>query len=242
MKLHMRVAAATFCLCAAALLASFSPPAAAAVDGLQVELTGGTVTGPVRGQGKAVVEARVTNTGSRSVNGVRIGVFYAAADLLPGDGADWRVHEFVFEPPLAPGKSTTLRFSDENAAEYILIELQRASYGLGLTYNGLEAGLNQPLMEMDGVVYIATRDLMQLIGGGISYDAQSYMIVLERSGLTLKLKAGQDYALLNGERTPLRHPVLEIESRSLLPLEEVARLLELSCNWSADGSTLELRD
>jgi len=213
-----------------------------AVDGIDIVLTSGTVTGSERGQGKAVAEACVTNNTSRALYGVRIGVYYALVDALPAADADYRVHEFIFEPPLAPGKSSILHFSDENAGEYVLLDVQRANFNLGLTYNGLPAQLAQPLMARGGADYIATRELMNLIGGSISYDSKLYMIVLERRGIVLRLKPNLDYALLGETRVPLAHPVIESGGRSMVPLQDIAQLLGLSVMRNAEQNAIELSD
>ena len=105
----------------AALLLPTIPALAADVE---VRLAGGSVTGEVRGQGTATVEAQVMNHGASALLGVRLGVYYSVTDAAPGPGADWREHEFVFEPPLAPGESTTLSFTDESAAEFIALEVR----------------------------------------------------------------------------------------------------------------------
>jgi len=214
--------------------------ALAAVEGVDVKLAGGEVKGKVRGQGRADVSATVTNNTGRFIDGLRIGVYYSAADVLPAEGAKWRVHEFVFEPPLAPGASTTLRFSDENALEYIKIEAQRARYAYALRYAGSIAAQTVPVSERDGVLYAATRDLLELIGGTIGYDQKSNSLVLEREGRTLKFKLGQKSVLVDGRKQPLEHPALELDGRSLLPIEDVAALFGLTVSHDEEQRIVTL--
>ncbi len=98
---------------------------------VEVRLTGGSVTGTVRGQGTAAVQAQVVNRGASALKGVRLGVYYSTLDAPPGPDAAWREHEFVFEPPLPPGEATTLNFTDENAAEYIALSVRFALFADG---------------------------------------------------------------------------------------------------------------
>jgi len=225
------------------LASSFLLPALALAQGdVTVTLTGGDVRGKVKGQGKATVVARVENNGDRELNGVRIAAYYSPTDALPGDDATWRVHEFVFEPPLLPGNSTTLKFSDENAYEYVLLQVRNAQYGRTLSFNGKAARLEQPLSEKDGVLYISTRDLMNTIGGGISYDAKTYMIVLERRGVSVRVQPKLKYVLVGETRAPLAHPVIEVDGHSLLPLAEIAALFGLSVTEDSELNMVELSE
>jgi len=209
-----------------------------------VELTGGEVTGTVRGQGTASVVARVTNISAREVSGLRIAVYYSASDVLPLDpeSADWRIHEFVFEPPLKPDDSTNLRFSDDNAAEYVLIEVRYVSAGLGLTYNGRAGRLESGLLQRDDTAYAATRDLVDLIGGGLSYDSETYEIVIVRAGIELRLKEGSSRVRVDGEATTIEHKVIADEGRSYLPLADICPLLGLSIERDSALNLIKLSD
>jgi len=218
------------------------PILALAQDDVSVTLTGGDVRGKVKGRGKATVVARVENHSGRELTGVRIAAYYSPTDAQPGDNATWRVHEFVFEPPLLPDNSTTLKFSDDNAYEYVLLEVRSPQYGRGLSFNGKAVRLAGPLSEKDGVLYISTRDLMNAIGGGISYDAKTYMIVLERRGASVKVQAKLKYALVGETRAPLAHSVIELDGHSLLPLTDIAALFGISVTEDTDLNLVELSE
>jgi hypothetical protein len=218
------------------------PTLALAQGDVMVTLTGGDVRGKVKGQGKATVVARVENLSGRELNGVRIAAYYSANDALPGDDATWRVHEFVFEPPLLPGNSTTLKFSDTDAFEYVLLQVRNAQYGRGLSFNGKAVRLAGPLSERDGVLYISTRDLMNTVGGGISYDAKTYMIVLERRGVSVRVQPKLKYALVGETQAPLAHPVIEVDGHSLLPLRDIAALFGLSVTEDSELNLVELSE
>lgn len=211
---------------------------------VQVELSGGEVTGSVRGQGTANVVATVTNSGTRDVEGLRIAVYYSTSDVLPADpeSADWRIHEFVFEPPLKPDDSTTLRFSDADAAEYVLIEVRYVAAGLGLAYNGRAAQLKSGLLERDGTTYVATRDLVDLIGGGLSYDSDTYEIVILRQGTELRFKEGSDRVKVDGTPATLEHKVISEGGSSFLPLGDICPLLGVNVERDQSVNLIKLSD
>jgi hypothetical protein len=209
-----------------------------------VELSGGEVTGSVRGQGTASVVATVTNTGARDVEGLRIAVYYSTRDVLPADpeSADWRIHEFVFEPPLKPDDSTALRFSDDNAAEYVLIEVRYVAAGLGLAYNGRAAKLDSGLLERDGATYVATRDLVNLIGGGLSYDSATYEVMIQRQGIEVRFKEGSNRVKVNSEPATIEHKVISEGGSSFLPLMDICPLLGLSVERDLTVNLIKLSD
>lgn len=204
--------------------------AVAAVDGISVSLAGGEVVGPVKGQGKASVRATIVNESGRALSSIVLGVFYNSINELPGGDAAWIKHAFEFDPPLGTGKSVTVKFTDNNALEYIMLDVQSAQLGWGISYNGRLAS-PAPMLELrDDVWYISTRDLMELVGGGLSYDPKTYMVGLERAGVLVQVKPKLGYALVGGAQQRLEHPVVEIDGRSLVPLVEIALLLGLSAS------------
>jgi len=218
------------------------PPAASAESDQEVSLTlaGGEVVGKVKGQGKASVVATVENLGRRYLKGIRIAAAYNTVDENPGAEGQWYVHEFIFEPPLKPGGQSTLRFSDDAAAEYVALELRRVVYAPGVSYEGQLARQQDPLLEEDGATYMSTRDFMSLIGGSLSFDAKSGYVVLEREGLTIKIRKGRETALVNDKSVKLTPAPLEIDSRSYLPVEAAAALFGLSAARNADENLIEL--
>jgi Copper amine oxidase N-terminal domain len=212
----------------------------AAESGVSLTLTGGEVIGKQRGRGKASVVAEVENHGGRELKGIRVAAYYNNEDLLPPDDAKWRVHEFVFEPPLRPGAATTLRFADDNAGEYILLEVRHVVHGRGVSFAGRSPALRDALVDQDGELYISTRDLLAIVGGKLSFDGKTGYVTLERGGNELRFKKGRYLAKLNGDDVDLKHLPLEIDNRSYISAEETARLLGLTPAWDAEQELLKL--
>ena len=187
-----------------------------------VSLTGGTLTAGESGVGRAEVEATVTNNSPRPLSAIRIGVFYNNHNEGPPPGVAWIPHEFVFEPPLEPGKNSVLRFTDNDAGEFVLIEIQRVLFGSGLTYNGELAVLASPLTERAGVVYIATRDFAAMLGAEVRFDKASDLVSLSRTGQEVRFQVGLSHAFVDGLRMELEQiPYLDGD-KSYVPLETFA--------------------
>lgn len=218
------------------------PALAAVTEEVSVTLTGGEVAGRVRGTGKATVQAEVKNLGTRALNGIRIEAFYSTTDVLPDQYAVWHPHEFIFEPPLPPGESTLLNFSDEQAAEYILIEVRSTLFALGLSYNGTLRSLNFALPERQGVVYIATRDLAGLVGAKVEYNEATQYIVLETDALQARFRIGAATAEFNGRQTVTAGAVFEFNGTSYLPLLDAATAFGLTANIDRPLNLVMLND
>jgi len=218
------------------------PAQAALTDEVSVTLTGGEVSGKVRGMGKATVQARVENHGTRALNGIRIEAFYATANVAPDQYAVWHPHEFIFEPPLPPGENTLLNFSDDQAAEYILIEVRSALFAMGLSYNGTVQDLGYALPERQGVVFIATRDFANLIGAKTKWDETSQQIVMSTEAVESRFRVGTQSAEFNGRQTALESAVFELNGISYLPLLDVATAFGLTANIDRSLNLVMLGD
>ena len=230
-------------LVAALLLSGLAIPAAAAVtDEVSIELVSGEVVGRVKGQGRATVTARVVNDGTRPLSGVRVEAYYSTVDIHPPASATWRPHEFVFDPPLQPGESVSLTFTDENAAEFVLLSITAAVFHTGLSYNGIVVDGGYAVHVRDGVPYIATRDLVGVVGGGASYESGTSTIILRRDLHEVRLWEGTRKAVTLGGRVDLEHPVIPLEGRSFVPLPDVAPLLGLDCTFDETLNVVMLND
>lgn len=236
-----RVRKAITALLALALVALAHMPAQAGIlDEVQLEFVSGDVTGEQRGQGTATVTALVTNIGDRNLNGVRIAAYFSPYDTFPDEFAEWHLHEFVFEPPLRPGKSVSLQFQDEGAFEYIQLELRRAMFDLRVVVNGELLEREDLFRIEDGAVYMQSRDLVGIIGGELKYDAEADRVELKRADRVLLYKEGRRSIDVNGERRALSHPVLQFDGRTWVPVESICRELEVGCEIDHSLNVLSL--
>jgi hypothetical protein len=205
--------------------------ALAATTDIELTLAGGEVVGSPRGSGVASVEAKVRNNGSRALRGIRIGVWFSATDQAPPLDAQWRIREFVFEPPLKPGGVSTLRFSDEAGAEYVALLVRRAVFEAALSFGEGTALLHSGLSEREGAPFIAVRDLMELLGGKAGLDKGAGVVVLELGEESVRIKERSDIAISSAGTSQLEHALIEVEGRSYIELSDAARLLGLKLSY-----------
>jgi len=199
--------------------------ALADISGVEVSLAGGEVVGRTRGLGTASVTAKVSNKTARTLEGIRLAAYYSPADVLPAADADWRIHEFVFEPPLAPGASSTLQFSDDNAAQYILLDARAAKFRAALRYDDVTTDLQFPVLKRADVTYVSLRDLVEVVGGQIG--SSGGYIQIDRGGTLIRLKPQSAQAQVGGASKPLSNPLLDDSGRSYIALRDAASLLGL---------------
>ena len=216
------------------LLIGLPAYAHADVPGVTVTLAGGEVVGKTRGLGSASVTAQVTNSTGRTLEGIRLAAWYSPVDVLPPADATWRIHEFVFDPPLADGASGSLQFTDDGAAQYVLLDAQQVKYVPAVRYNGATTDLRFPVLRDGPTVYIALRDFADITGGSLSGNGGSFLI--ERASRRIELRSGSAQAHLDGKPVALKAAVIESSGRTYLALDDAAALLGLSA--ADDGDDL----
>jgi hypothetical protein len=199
--------------------------ASAEVAGVTVTLESGEVVGQVRGLGTATLTARVTNETARTLEGIRLAAWYSPVDVFPDTSADWLIHEFVFDPPLGPGASTSLSFSDEGAAQYVLLQARAVKYRAALHYAGKIHDLRLPLLRRDGLASIAIRDLADVTGAKLTSSAG--LVTLVVGGDQLQLRPGSKEASKNNAARLLLSPLFEDKGRTYITLQDAAALLGL---------------
>lgn len=215
----------------AGLALAAASPRAAETDGSQavsIELSGGSLK-----DGRARVEARLHNGSGRSLLGVRIAAYYDPLDAMPAPDASWKLHEFLLEPPLAPGASVQLEFTDSEAAEFVLLRVAYARLALAIRVDGATPlAARTELQEVEGTVYIAARDLAAALDAKLTQD-KSKRVTLEmaEAGRKLSYLAGSKLVQLDTRQASLSLPVLEREGRSWLPLHEIAALLGFEADY-----------
>jgi hypothetical protein len=219
---------------------------AASTDTAEIVLTGGSLKGAASGSGAASVQARVTNSGGRKLLGVRIGAYYDTIDALPAPDARWRLHEFLFEPPLAPGGASDVGFTDQDAAAYVLLRIVYARFALAVAADGgAPAPAGEELADRGGVQYIAARDLAAALGAKLRLDARK-LVTLSRAGagghgaLSLSYTAGQAALSIGGAARTWAHLPYEQGGRGYLPLQEACGLLGYDADYDEGVNVLTL--
>jgi uncharacterized lipoprotein YddW (UPF0748 family) len=79
------------------------------------------------------------------------------------------------------------------------------------------------------------------LGAGVTWTQASKTATITQSGLTLSMKIGQKYALVNGERVDLDATVQAIGGRVMVPLRFVGNQLKLLVTWYQSAQTIKLQ-
>jgi hypothetical protein len=221
-------------------------PLADDTSSIAIELVKGKVVGSPQGQGKAEVTARVTNNGQRRLAGVRIGAYYDTADYMPAATAPWKLHEFVLEPPLEAGGSVELEFTDEAGAEYILLRVDYARFGLAVTADGGKPIVAEAELLVDGPNrFITLRDLARAVGAKIEVGADKRVSLMRdakkpRPGLFMVFTPGTVDISVKGKYAKLVLASRVAEGRLYVPLQETTSLLGYSADYNAAANLLTL--
>jgi uncharacterized lipoprotein YddW (UPF0748 family) len=79
------------------------------------------------------------------------------------------------------------------------------------------------------------------LGAGVTWTQASKTVTITQTGLTLTMKIGQKYALVNGERVDLDATVQAIGGRVMVPLRFVSDQLNLLVTWYQSTQTIKLQ-
>lgn len=93
------------------------------------------------------------------------------------------------------------------------------------------------LEETTNVTYVPLRAVSEALKLTVSWDNLNQVITLEKDGQAVKLKAGSDVVILNGEEKVLDGPVelLETTNRSMVPVRFFADVLPYQVKASASA-------
>lgn len=99
-------------------------------------------------------------------------------------------------------------------------------------FDGREADLEKHGFVRQGRTYITLTDLVRHIGGNLTWGPKSQYIMVERSGLQVRVMPGASYVLVNGQRHNLGYPCPQIDSRTYVPLRPMIDLFKMRVHWN----------
>lgn len=95
-------------------------------------------------------------------------------------------------------------------------------------------GITRPVSVRNGVEYLVLRDIVEPLGGRVSWNAQTRTITAMLGGRTIDVTDGQSMAVLDGAPLPLTAPPVTVDGKLLVPASMVSRAFKLWMRWS-DG-------
>lgn len=101
-------------------------------------------------------------------------------------------------------------------------------------------GITRPVSVRNGVEYVVLRDIVEPLGGRVSWNAPTKTITAALLGRTLDVTDGQVTAMLDGAALPLSAPPITIDGKLLVPVSAISRAYGLWTRWSDGQVTVTL--
>ncbi len=91
------------------------------------------------------------------------------------------------------------------------------------------------------ITMVPLRVISKNLGAGVAWEQRTKTATITHSGLTLTMKVGQKFALVNGERVDLDASVQAIGGRIMVPLRFVSKQMGLLVTWYQSAQTIKLQ-
>lgn len=91
--------------------------------------------------------------------------------------------------------------------------------------------LSAPPMLLNGTTMIPVRDVVELLGGSIAWNAETQRINISYHYKTISMTVGSKIAYISGIPTPLQQAPVLIDGFTMVPLRSVVDGLGCSVNW-----------
>ena len=97
-----------------------------------------------------------------------------------------------------------------------------------------------PLVE-EGRALVPLRGVLSALGAQVDWDEREQKITIQRGGLTIILKIGDETALVDGRAIKLDVPARIVNNRTLVPLRFICETLGLEVNWNSETNVINLK-
>lgn len=115
-----------------------------------------------------------------------------------------------------------------------------ANTGINLTMNGKAANPKTPPFLDKGTVYLPVRDMGEVLGTLISWNAQAKTVTMRYPKLTVKLPFGSKSASVNGQLVTLSSPLRMVDGRVYAPLRFFSEAMGTEVKWEKATQTVHM--
>ncbi|RNB58754.1 aminopeptidase [Brevibacillus gelatini] len=98
-----------------------------------------------------------------------------------------------------------------------------------------------PARATGGTVYLPLRELGEKMGLVISWDEKEQMIRVKGYGREVLVKERERFAIRDGQKLDLGHPLREIKERTMVPLSFFADVFELATDYDPAEKTVKIQ-
>ena len=101
-----------------------------------------------------------------------------------------------------------------------------------VAYRDMLLSFDTPPQIIDGSTMIPVRLLFETMGAGVSWDDSAKTATIKKDGTEIKITAGNDTALVNGEEKTMDVGAKIIDGRTLVPLRFLSESLGYTVTWN----------
>ena len=98
-------------------------------------------------------------------------------------------------------------------------------------FNGREGDLECHGTMRGGHVLITLNDLARHIGGTLEWGPPSSLILLTRSGVTVRIIPGSSTAYVNGQPRSMQVAAFKVANRTWVPIRSVCKFFRIQVDW-----------
>lgn len=201
-----------------ALVAVFALSVCCTADEIEVDLVKGTIRHlPAWPVGQTRVTARVTNNSDRPLSAVTVKASYNDIAL---SSWNWRYHKVRMKPPLLPGLSRIVKFSDPEGRKYIVLDYAKPEF-LTPAPTVWASGQKLACAIIANKMHVAARAFVTVFGGTIERDAASGEMIMRVADSEVRAKVKPD------KSNPSAMLALLRSGQTYVPLADVAKDLGL---------------
>jgi hypothetical protein len=120
------------------------------------------------------------------------------------------------------------------------VDDQQGSISLWL--NGQEQSLQQKLFMQDGRVMISLREIFELLGAKITWNAEQYQIIAEKKDKKVVMQIGSKEATVSGVATILDAAPVLINDVTYVPIRYVSEALGSQVEWDDANQIVRITD
>ena len=97
-----------------------------------------------------------------------------------------------------------------------------------------------PPQVINNRTLVPLRATFEALGAYVDWNEDTQTVIATRGSTVINLTIGQDYALINGQRTTLDVPGMTLGGRTLVPLRFVGEALGATVDWDAETQIITI--
>jgi hypothetical protein len=113
---------------------------------------------------------------------------------------------------------------------------------LSLWMNGKEQPLEHSLKMQDGHVMISLREIFEMLGAKVSWNAEQYQVVAEKGDKKVTLQIGSKEATVNGVVTMFETAPVLIDNVTYVPIRYVSEAYGSQVEWDEASRSVRITD